>query len=34
MLPALAQERGSDDITSALTITVTGAAELLIRKVL
>ena len=34
MLPALAQERGSDDITSALTVTVTGAAELLIRKVL
>ena len=33
MLPALAQERGSDDVTSTLTVTVTGAAELLIRKV-
>lgn len=33
ILPALAQERGSDDVTSTLTVTVTGAAELLIRKV-
>ena len=33
VLPALAQERGSDDVTSTLTVTVTGAAELLIRKV-
>ncbi len=33
ILPALARERGADDITSAFTVTLVGATELIRRKV-